>query len=78
MSPQQTARLLRGIMPKEYRDVVRDALKRGWELSITGGNHVKLTHPSGRIVIGALTSSDHRSVRNMQRHIRRVEEGRPT
>ena len=45
--------ILRGIRPKEVQDLVRSKLREGWTLSVTGSNHIKLTHPNGRSVVTA-------------------------
>lgn len=74
-----TASILRGVRPKEVQQIVRGLVKAGWALSVTGGNHVKVTHPNGRSVITGLTGGGGKhAVRSFQRNIRNIEEGRPT
>ena len=58
--PSRVLRELAGIAP-------------GWGVEMTGGNHLKLTHPRAGVVYAALTPSDHRSRRNLAAQIRRAE-----
>jgi len=66
-------------MTKEHRTVVRDALKRGWTMEVTGGGHVKLTHPNGGVVYTAMSCSNRFSWKRLRHNIGQVERGqRPT
>lgn len=79
MSKPTNNSILRGIRPREVQDIVRRKIKEGWELSITGGCHVKLKHPSGGFVITALTGSGGKqALRSLEKNIRNIEAGRPT
>jgi len=41
---------------KDTEKMVRAARKCGWDVKVTGGNHLKFTPPDGgRILFGALT-----------------------
>ena len=46
------------------RDLIRTAKRDGWQISRTGGDHLKLTHPeaSGPVFTGS-TPSDRRALR---------------
>jgi predicted RNA binding protein YcfA (HicA-like mRNA interferase family) len=62
----------------EHRKLIRQLVRRGWTVSMTGGNHVRVTHPSGRSVFTAATSSDVRAWRHFARNVRQIEAGEPT
>jgi ribosomal protein L35 len=69
------ASVLRHVRPKETRDSIRDLLKAGWTMKVTGSKHLKLTHPNGTHVITSSTSSDWRSHQNFLRQVRQAERG---
>jgi hypothetical protein len=63
------------------RDLIRAAKRDGWQISRTGGDHLKLTHPEARgPVYTGSTPSDCRAIRHaraeMRRQLRRKEGGR--
>jgi hypothetical protein len=41
---------------KEIEKLARVARKQGWEVTVTGGNHLKFTPPEGRPIFGGLTT----------------------
>lgn len=42
---------------KEIEKLARKARKQGWEVKVTGGNHLKFTPPNGgRPIFGGLTT----------------------
>jgi predicted RNA binding protein YcfA (HicA-like mRNA interferase family) len=63
-------KLLRG-MPSEIQALLRNVKAAGWQVSVSGGNHLKLRHPSGRIITMAATPSDWRSFANARATLRR-------
>ena len=71
------ADILRG-MDKQGRVIVQRLRREGWSVEITSGNHVKLTHPGGGVVIASLTSSDRFAWRRLERNIAQVEAGQAT
>lgn len=78
MSTTRTSSVLRGIQDEQTRSLVRALVRSGvWQLSVTGGNHIKLTHDSGRSVVTGLTGG-RTSSRKLLANVRRVERGEPT
>lgn len=63
-----------GGMPKDWRQLARDAMTRGWTLEQTRGNHVRWTHANG-VVHSSLTPSDHRAILRHKSLMRRIESG---
>ena len=63
---------LRGL-PDRQRQFVLDLIRRGWTLKVTGGGHLKLTHPSGNFVFLSRTPSDWRGIKNLQSQVRKIE-----
>lgn len=63
---------LRGIS-KEFKPILTEAIGHGWVATLTGGNHVKLTHPQHGVVFTSCTTSDWRAVHNLRHQIRRAE-----
>lgn len=62
------------VIKGEQKRLVRDLLDRGWSLErITGNGHLKLVHSSGESIIVARTTGDHRSWRNLQSEVKRIE-----
>lgn len=62
----------RGQIPSRIRRELEE-IAPGWVISLTRGNHIRLTHPAGPVVVTALTPSDHRSRKNLRSMIRRYE-----
>ena len=50
-----------GVRPKEVRVLLRQWANRGAELSMTGGNHVRVRFPNGKQITLPLTGSSHRA-----------------
>jgi hypothetical protein len=69
--------MLQGIKG-EHRKHIRELVRRGWTITLTGRGHIRVTHPNGRHIITAATTSDHRAWRNFMRNVRQIEEGKPT
>lgn len=61
------------MMHKDVRKLIRDMKREGWEVSIRGSGHVRLTHPCGEFVTTSLTPSDNRTMRNVRADLRRLE-----
>lgn len=60
----------RGMTNRDTRKVVREAIKAGCGVSITGGNHIRIDTPQGPYFTG-LTTSDQRAHLNLRRDLRR-------
>lgn len=65
-----SAQILRGVTPKDLRDVYAQALALGCTAEITGGNHVRIRLPGGGSMCGPLTSSDRRGALNVRTRLR--------
>jgi hypothetical protein len=61
----------------DFGDVIRDAERRGWTVSLRRSGHLKLTHPNGAMYFTASTPSDWRAGKNVDRALRRLEAGNP-
>jgi predicted RNA binding protein YcfA (HicA-like mRNA interferase family) len=70
MNPE---RILRGVRNAAVRSRIRELLRDGWVVSLTGNNHVKLRHPNGRFVVTPLTSDKSRTLRDLNARVARVE-----
>ena len=42
---------------KDIEKLARRARKQGWQVEVTGGNHLKWTPPKGQPIYGGLTSN---------------------
>jgi predicted RNA binding protein YcfA (HicA-like mRNA interferase family) len=63
---------LRGIKPRDYRDVIQAAVEQGWSLSHTGGGHLRLDPPDGTTPVFCATSSGGgRGERNLRSLLRK-------
>lgn len=63
-------------VPKPLREVVSQAISRGWSLQHTkGGRHpLKLVHPQGcKIPLTSTKVSDHRVAKNLATNIAKIE-----
>lgn len=61
-------------LPKDWRELARDAQGRGWTLELTRANHVRWRHANG-VLISGLTSSDHRAILKHRSLMKKVEAG---
>jgi predicted RNA binding protein YcfA (HicA-like mRNA interferase family) len=59
--------------PAYFRVVSRLAKERGWALAHTSGGHLRLTHPSGAVVITASSPRSERCIKHTLAAMRRVE-----
>ena len=51
----------------------RDYAAEGWRSEVTGGNHVRLTHPRVKgFILAALTASDVRAKKNIRAMLKRA------
>ena len=66
---------LSAITNKDLRAVARDAHQRGWNLTLTNGNHVRWTAPNGNFFISAATPRSSRSAIVARNHMRKLEAG---
>ena len=62
----------RGIKPVELRDLYERAEQAGCTISITGGNHIRVRTPDGKVVHGPLTSGAKRAILNVRSQLRRA------
>ena len=63
-------RALRGVTDRDSRAVIRRAMRAGCDVEITGSTHVRITTPSGEVVMTGLTSSSrfaHKALRGALR-----------
>jgi hypothetical protein len=67
-----TEALFRGITNREMKDEIRKLLKEGWEVSITGRNHIKCTAPNGYSVFTGLTTSDRQAFKKFVNQCRKT------
>lgn len=58
---------------RDTRKVIAAAVKRGWEATLTGRGHIRLTHPAGGIVICSGTTANRDAHRHLEADLRRVE-----
>jgi predicted RNA binding protein YcfA (HicA-like mRNA interferase family) len=65
------------ISDKDSRGIIRDALKRGWEIEVSGGGHIRLRHlATGDVVITSGSRCGGRGTANLLAQIKRVERSR--
>lgn len=62
---------LKKIRRTEYGPLVEAAIEAGWTLERTGGNHLKLQSPDGKVVFLPSSPSDWRGAKNMRSLLRR-------
>jgi predicted RNA binding protein YcfA (HicA-like mRNA interferase family) len=57
----------------EIRELVRRAHKQGWSVERTRNGHLRFRPPTGKgqAIVGT-TPSDHRTIRNIRAHLRRL------
>lgn len=55
---------------KDLRQLVKQAEKQGWEVTRTGGDHLKWVSPLGAFFFSASTPSDIRGLKNLKRDLR--------
>jgi hypothetical protein len=51
---------------KDLKKILRDAEGRGWEFTLTKGNHIKGKHADGKVVTISRTPSDWRVLTNIK------------
>ncbi len=62
----------------DLRDIRKHAATLGFtDISMTNGGHWRYRHPSGAVVYGAATPSDHRTVRKAFAQLRRALRTQP-
>jgi predicted RNA binding protein YcfA (HicA-like mRNA interferase family) len=54
------------------REPIREAVRAGWLAALARNSHVRLSHPSGAVVIASGTPGDHRVVRDVRADLRRA------
>jgi hypothetical protein len=66
-------------IPRELREMVADAISRGWVLDDrkTKSCHTKLRHPSGKFVIVSASPSSSQVRKMLDSDIRRIERASP-
>jgi hypothetical protein len=55
---------------KEITVLAKQAIRQGWTITKTNGGHLRWTSPSGSFFFSALTPSDPRTIKNLQRDLR--------
>lgn len=70
MTQKPNARRL--IICREFRDAAIAAEKANWEISITGGGHIKWKPPSGTPIFTQRTPSDYRGIKNALMKLKRA------
>jgi hypothetical protein len=58
-------------VPKDWIPMVEAAVRAGWILTKTGGDHVRWQAPSGKIIFSASSPSDKRAMYNTRSMLRR-------
>ena len=58
-------------MSKDVANLVKQAEAQGWVVTLSKGNHIKWTSPSGASVFTASTPSDWRVLCNIKRDLRK-------
>ena len=61
----------------DFKSVLEQARLRGWCITHTRGGHLRLTHPNGGLYHTAVSPSDWRVARNVDKALRRIERGDP-
>ena len=61
---------LRGVTNRDVKKVIREAMRAGCEVSVTGGGHLRIDTPGGPY-FAAMTASDHRAAMNVRVALRR-------
>ncbi|WP_313024546.1 type II toxin-antitoxin system HicA family toxin [Pseudomonas lopnurensis] len=62
---------------KRLLPLIEFALSEGWEVSRTGGGHLKFTKPGLPPIFTSSTASDHRSSENARARLRRASRNPP-
>lgn len=55
-----------------FRILARHAEAAGWSIELTRNNHLRWRSPDGAVVFSALSPSDRRAVRNVEKELRRA------
>lgn len=55
---------------KDFRQLIQEAERQGWEVTKTNGGHLRWASPSGRVVFSAFSPSDGRALKNTMRELR--------
>jgi predicted RNA binding protein YcfA (HicA-like mRNA interferase family) len=58
--------------PRELKTEAKAARKAGWELTRTGGGHIKWKPPAGEFIITPSTPSGSRSIYNIRASLRKA------
>jgi len=58
-------------MKKELKKLVKLAEEQGWQVTVTGGNHLCWRSPVGRTVFTPTTPSEYRGLKNAKAWLRR-------
>lgn len=60
------------VAPRDFRPIIREAVRHGWHVSTSGGGHLRLRGPSGALVFAARTPSDWRARRGLIKDLKRA------
>lgn len=55
---------------KEFRALIEQATKQGWEVTKTNGGHLRWLSPTGRVVFSSFSPGDRRAVKNTVSQLR--------
>lgn len=55
---------------KMWADLIRQAERQGWKVTVTPGGHLKWTAPNGKVVFSAYSPSDSRALKNSVSQLR--------
>ena len=61
-----------GTVPKEYRNLAKQAKAAGWRIEVTGREHLRWTSPEGKVVFSSGTPSTQASRRALAGWLRRA------
>lgn len=59
------------LAPREFRPIIREALKHGWRVTVSGGGHLRLQGPLRGLVYASMTPSCWRARHELIRDLRR-------
>lgn len=55
---------------KDFQKLIKEAENQGWEVSRTGGGHLRWMSPEGKVVFSAFSPSDKRALQNTKKELR--------
>jgi len=55
---------------KDFRALIDEATKQGWEVTKTNGGHLRWLSPTGKVVFSSFSPSDRRAIKNTMSQLR--------